>query len=61
MSKVNYDFNKELKNVFSAYKAMHPFSMAGWPRGTHTRSKLSSMGSNLNPAINCHPGVSQAR
>ena len=39
---------------------------AGWPRGTHTRThahtplKLSSLGLNLNPNINCHPSVSQA-
>ena len=34
--------------------------LAGLPRGTHTRLKLSSEGLNPNPAINRHPGISQA-
>ena len=37
---------------------------AGWPRDTYTdtlASKLSGLGRNLGPAINCRPGVSQAR
>ena len=58
MSKAN-EFKRELKNVFICFKAMHPHSTAEWPRGMDTRSKLSSLGLNLNPAINCHPGVSQ--
>ena len=29
-------------------------------RARGMRSELSSLGSNLGPAINCHPGVSQA-
>ena len=60
MRKANYGFKRELKNVFSGYKAMHPHLMAGWLRRMHTRSKLSSLGLNPDPAINCHPGVSQA-
>ena len=34
--------------------------MEGELRGMHDRSKLSSLGLNPNPAINYHPGVSQA-
>ena len=33
---------------------------AGKSRGMHARSKLSSLGLNPDPAINCHLGVSQA-
>ena len=30
MGKVNYEFKRELKNVFSGYKAMNPHTTAGW-------------------------------
>ena len=54
------DNYNEKKNVFSCYKAMNCHITAGQPRGTHARCKPSSLGLNPDPAINCHPGVSQA-
>ena len=47
-------------NAFWFVDVLHPFGgLIGWARDTHA-SKLASLGLNLNPAINCHPGVSQA-
>ena len=36
------------------------YDLIGWPRVRTLASKLSSLGLNPDPAINWHPGVSQA-
>ena len=48
------------KNVFSCYEVLNRHITAGKLRGTRARSKLSSLGLNPDPTINCHVGVSQA-
>ena len=45
---------------FILWKAMNHQIMAGEPRGVHACSKLSRKGSNPDPPMDCHPGVSQA-
>ena len=50
-------------DVISAFHSRYIIAgLAGWPRCTVSTfaSKMSRLGLNPDPAINCHPSVSQA-